>query len=500
MLCAHTIFNGTVRIRSVGVLVAVAGIALLLGGCPPQEQPAGQTAPEPEGPKTFDSATDFEPGTVAISMIPEDTRVAWVTDEFGSAWDFFGTRTPDGEIDTVDRVEVSHGDRVLIMHYDEQGRVIRMEAYNTSTGESKALTFRYVGGDEVEVEGYEAFNAEDPAATGTITLPASGAEATSRVLRVSSDWRAGVHRAEERALQRAMERRELQGVKPLTHAEAAPITEVKGTFRVKVEEVFSEVPETDATVEFTVQGDGKDVRVIGTHTGGGVYEASVTLRKAADISQLIKECDRMAAIGKLLVDNGIRVLGVVGGGAAGGASSGGVGTGPGAGIGLALAELINKFKDAMGETLQAAVLTKYVSEAFEKGTCSGVVDITANLASGNYQVSAKVIASGSRPEVVGSANSPVSVPIVQLATGQQTLWQLPVIDVPEPPSGGLSNVNIGARQIELTFRDTGTEDGDEVRISIKNGKGEERTIFTGVLTNAGETLLVILDPGRTASS
>lgn len=76
-----------------------------------------------------------------------------------------------------------------------------------------------------------------------------------------------------------------------------------------------------------------------------------------------------------------------------------------------------------GESIDIPSHMGYISEAWQKGACVGIIDYIANVMGGNLTATAKVLHVSSRPFLLGAKSDPATIPIVQLATGQ-TAWEL----------------------------------------------------------------------------
>lgn len=477
-----------------GRIVSIACSLLMLLATLPLGGATCNSGPQVSG--LFDANSVFDAGTIILSGSPEDRRLAWVTDTAGMTWDFFGTRDVDGVPVAADHVEVSKGTTTMTLLLNGAGLVERIETVDSATGASAAAQFTYLGGRRIRIDVYDAVTQDpaSPTASETVTVPESSVSPDIALKldsvrgRKADSWREVRRKALESAMRRA-----IAGSEPIASAkegapakEATAVIEAKATFRVKVETESGD-PVTDATVAIDVTGPDRAPNVVAPHTSGGDYQAEITLAKAAELGQSIKECEKMLLIGGLTTG---AILFIVG--AAAGA------------IGTAVVTTIGTLFNFAGGATSLVSAASFIKDRYDNGgICSMIVDYIADTADGNLKVQAKIIDHKTRPEIVGASSARFTVPITAIAGGSQSVWRLgtnggPGIVVADPASGGLSNVQVGQRTVTLTFTDTGTEDGDQVSVTrsgISAGATQTETVFQGTLTNNGISKTVTLSPG-----
>lgn len=440
----------------------------------------------------FDSATVFAVGTIIMSAMPEDIRLAWMTDPIGLSWDFFGTRDIDGTPMSVDRVEASMGTQRVSFLFDGDGMVQRVESIDSDTGDSVAAEINYMPDRQAELNLYDAVTQDpsQPTVSQTVTIPIdlevpdlsgrlkSGSESRRNWQQVRIDSFNQMRR-------NSIVRSELaaRNAKDAARAdEANPTADVKAKFRVAVNTEDGE-PVTDAKVVFDMTGIDRAPNIAATHIRDGIYEGEVTMIKAGDLALDIKQCESMLTIGAGVTAAILVALAALS-----------------AGTGVALGALVTKAMAIGGGLIGFAGAANFVKNQYEnKGVCSFVVDYIAGQVDGNLKVTPKIIGHPTRKEIIGATAAPTTVPVTPIATGAQSLWNMdPGIVVPNEASGGLSDVAVSQRSIEFTMTDTGTEDGDKVVVEVRSvvaGTQMINVVFNGTLTNAGQTVSAMLGPG-----
>ncbi|HRW51920.1 MAG TPA: hypothetical protein P5081_03480 [Phycisphaerae bacterium] len=440
----------------------------------------------------FDSATVFAIGTIIMSAIPEDARLAWVDDPAGFSWDFFGTRDAEGVPTGVDRVDATMGTQRVSFLFDGDGMVQRVESIDSDTGESAAAQVNYLPDRQAELSLYDAVTQDpsQPSATQTVTIPIDldvpdlsgklkhGGEARD-------DWRKVRIDAFEQMRRNGILRSELaarDGKRLASAAEANPTIDVKAQFRVSVVTEDGK-PVTDARVAMDLSGIDRAPNIAATHVRDGIYQGEVTLIKAGDLAANIKQCENMLTIGAGVTGAILVVLAALS-----------------AGTGVAVGALITKLLGFAGGALTFAGAANYVKNQYEnQGVCSFIVDYLAGQVDGNLKVVPRIVDHPTRKEIIGATAAATIVPVTPIATGAQTLWSLnPGIVVANEASGGLSDVSVSQRDIQFTLTDTGAEDGDEVTVEVRSviaGTATVKEVFRGALKNAGETVNATLGPG-----
>ena len=390
----------------------VAGLALLsillisCGGG--SESDNGEDATTPDDVEvigSFDASSAFDAGTIALSMSPEDNRLSWLKDQSSNSWDFYGTRDANGEAASVEKIEVESTNAKMTFFYDLEQKLVRIESTNQTSGESTALQFTYLANDQMRIDGYDDISKDlvDIDATGTISIASS----SNSSQKASSNTAYGYLNSGNTS-------------KKLSKVISEPITEIKSSFRTTVKTKIGELV-NDATVVIDIIGPDRAPNVSASFKGNGIYESEVTLAKTAELSKVIDDCNKMVKIGRKVVDRSIYLVGLVGGAASGGAG--------GAGLGVLIADMITRALDIAGETIETAVLMKFVSEAFDRGNCAGVIDYIANIAGGNFSVNARVLKVESRPDMKPVTGTAATVPVEQIISGK-TLWSVPDIELP----------------------------------------------------------------------
>lgn len=440
----------------------------------------------------FDTATVFAIGTIIMSAVPEDARLAWMDDPAGFSWDFFGTRDADGVPTGVDRVDATMGTQRVSFMFDSNGMVQRVESIDSNTGESAAAQVNYLPDRQAELMLYDAVTQDpaQPSATQTVTIPINldVPDITGRLRNggaAEKDWRQVRIDSFEQMRRNGIIRSELATREAKDHAradEANPTIDVKAKFRVSVKTEDGD-PVTDAQIAMDLSGIDRAPNIAATHVRDGIYEAEVTLIKAGDLAVSIKQCENMLTIGVGVTGAILVVLAALS-----------------AGTGAAVGALITKLLGFAGGALGLAGAANYVKNQYEnQGVCSFVVDFLAGQVDGNLKVVPRIVSHPTRKEIVGATAAATIVPVTPIATGTQTLWNLnPGIVVPNEASGGLSDVSVSQRNIQFTLTDTGSEDGDEVTVEVRSiiaGTATAKEVFSGMLKNAGQTVAVTLGPG-----
>ena len=251
----------------------------------------------------YDATTEFDPGTPILSMSPQDRRLAWMNDEDGFSYDFYGTRDENGYAIGIDQIDMSDGIATLSFYYNADGKLIRMESIDSDLGVSAALVFTYLSDTEVLIDGYSSVTTDpnNPDDSAIITLP----EPIPVALSVYPSNDGTMLEIQREIAQRAVRQTMLQAEVAAAianyepDATANPIKEVKATFRVEVKTESGDAV-TDAIVAFDITGPDRAPNVSAAHTGNGIYQAEVTLVKTAKVSELIDECNYMKSWVKLL--------------------------------------------------------------------------------------------------------------------------------------------------------------------------------------------------------
>lgn len=270
-------------------------------------------------------------------------------------------------------------------------------------------------------------------------------------------------------------------------APATPGADVSATFKTQVRTESGD-PVTDAAVGFRIGGfeQIKAIRAVGSHSNQGFYQTTVTLNRAGEVTLGVTDCEKMTAIGVSATAVILALTGILEAAAAGAQ-------------GTRLAQSLEFVQTVGPKGAPAIAGASYLANQYQlPDICARIFDFIGQQANRNLIVTAVILDSQSRPEIIGAESPAGIVPVTPIVVGAKTTWDLEPIVVADPSSGGLSDVAVGKRDVSLTFWDHGVEDGDRVSIDLTkttNGMMETVNVFTGTLTKVHATKQIQLRRG-----